>query len=111
MPALRRVEAQTPPAQKPVAKQSDRESVKPATNMATEQRSGQGGTAGGSVFVKVLSLVAGPGGTDEDDVQISEMPISTLQFASYAHISTPYLSWLEQVLTIRDQEGRKKLPH
>ncbi|EAQ85299.1 hypothetical protein CHGG_09313 [Chaetomium globosum CBS 148.51] len=82
MPALRRVEAQTPPAQKPVAKQSDRESVKPATNMATEQRSGQGGTAGGSVFVKVLSLVAGPGGTDEDDVQISEMPISTLQFAS-----------------------------
>ncbi|KAH6640375.1 hypothetical protein F5144DRAFT_589863 [Chaetomium tenue] len=87
MPALRRVEAQPPPAQEPaakqpVAKQPDQRSVKPATKMATENRSGEGSTTGGSVFVKVLSLVAGPGGTDEEDVQISEMPISTLQFAS-----------------------------
>ncbi len=92
MPALRRVEAQTPPAQESVAEQPDQGSVKPANKMPTEKRSGEGGTAGGNVFVKVLSLVVGPGGTDEENVQVSEMPISTLQFASYDHKPTASLS-------------------
>lgn len=111
MPALRRVEAQTPPAQEPVAKQPDQGSVKPATTMAAKKPSNKGDTAGGNVFVKVLSLVAGPGGTDEEDVQISEMPISTLQFASYEHKPTASLPWPEQALTKGGQEGRNKLPH
>lgn len=79
-------------AKQPVAKQPDQGIIKPATKMVTEKRSVEGGTAGGNVFVKVLSLVAGPGGADEEDVQISEMPISTLQFTLYEHKPTPSLS-------------------
>ncbi len=74
------------------------ETMKSEIKTAPEKRSEEGGVAG-TIFVKVLSLVAGRADAKGDGVPISEMPITSLQFASYVHDITPSSSSPGRVLT------------
>jgi len=76
----RQVKAE-PPVPKP--KQPEPKQETPEVKMAPEPRPEEGAkSSSDSIFVKILSLAAVPG-ADDGEAQISEMPITSLQFTSY----------------------------
>lgn len=94
MPALRLVDKQSEAKQSNQLKLSEakqsknpkQQNTRPESKMAPTNPSNEGyGGTPGSIFVKVLSLVAAPTGGKDGEVEVSEMPITSLQFASYVY--------------------------